>query len=464
MLLLAWPTLGYISSSYKYLELSTQKSNFDRPPVRMRADAARQLVIPMVHGHPARGDWRAPFPYPAVAAGVGGLAIGLLAVGRTRRRQSRIVLAAAANLCLGAVIVYRLPPMDSILVRLPPIESMTLPRFAVLLAWSFSLLTACAVQGAITGTRRSWLWSAAATSGVAILAIASSPWLLASMDLLLVALTVAAVAGARLLVDRPEWLAPMVAVELALYAIGINPVADPSDRLPRPPLVERLAALQAAEGGRVLGLGGVLPANMASRFGLFDLRAYDPVRPVPYVRMMMALGDRNPALGGGLRNAPPGLCGAWSVRFLVTPPAAPAVGWQAVWGGEGGAIWRNPQWLPEVRAVGRAVVADDAMGWRLMTAEDFDFQTGAVVPAPGIEAAATVARVIDAETGAAVVRAILRCDGPCLLVVARPWAPGWRATVDGAAARLVRANLAGMGAAVPAGEHEVVLEYNPWRL
>jgi uncharacterized membrane protein YfhO len=58
---------------------------------------------------------------------------------------------------------------------------------------------------------------------------------------------------------------------------------------------------------------------------------------------------------------------------------------------------------------------------------------------------------------------VVRCDGPCLVVAARPWAPGWRALVDGRPALLVRANLAGLGVVVPAGEHGVELDYNPWR-
>jgi hypothetical protein len=59
--------------------------------------------------------------------------------------------------------------------------------------------------------------------------------------------------------------------------------------------------------------------------------------------------------------------------------------------------------------------------------------------------------------------AAVRCDGPCLLVAATPWAPGWRVHVDGRQKALLRADLAALGVVVPAGEHRVVLTYNPWR-
>jgi uncharacterized membrane protein YfhO len=60
------------------------------------------------------------------------------------------------------------------------------------------------------------------------------------------------------------------------------------------------------------------------------------------------------------------------------------------------------------------------------------------------------------------VQALTVSDGPCLLLLARPWAPGWQARVDGAPANLVRANLAGLGVLVPAGEHAAELRYRAW--
>ena len=49
-----------------------------------------------------------------------------------------------------------------------------------------------------------------------------------------------------------------------------------------------------------------------------------------------------------------------------------------------------------------------------------------------------------------------------LVVVAQPWAPGWRATVDGERAPLVRTNVAGLGVVTTAGRHSITFEYHPW--
>jgi len=50
---------------------------------------------------------------------------------------------------------------------------------------------------------------------------------------------------------------------------------------------------------------------------------------------------------------------------------------------------------------------------------------------------------------------------PALLVVAESWYPGWRATIDGQPAEVLRANYLSQGVVVPTGIRTVELEYNP---
>jgi hypothetical protein len=367
-----------------------------------------------------------------------------------------------ASLAVAAVLGYRLPPLDALLVRVPPLDHMTLPRFVVLVPWGLAVWAAVATEGALRGRRLRPRWRLAAAIGVLAVAVAGTTRGLVAVDMALVVVTAATAALASWLLGRPRWLAPIVAIELGVYAIGINPTAAASDLLPTPPLVGRLVSLQSEQGGRVIGLGGALPANLASRYGLADLRAYDPLRPAPFVALMAALGDPDPILGSRLQSAPPRLCGAWSVRFLVTPPGAEPAGWDRAWSDSTGVIWTNPRWLPEIRVVGRATVADEQTGWALLAAERLDFEDEAVVPEASAPVGAARVQLVSKDAADGHVRATVRCDGPCLLVLARPWAPGWRAWVDGVPTAVVRTNLAGLGAVAPAGDHTVELRYNPW--
>ncbi len=259
---LAWPTLGLAASSSRAAVVRSERPNLARPAPSIRLQAAQQLLAPLALGHPGRGDWRGAYPYAVAAVGVGGLALGVVAAGRVRRRHRRLLWAALASLAVAAVLGYRLPPLDVLLVGVPPLDHMTLPRFVVLVPWALAVWTGLAADGALHGRRRIG-WRVALVTALLVVAGAAASRGLAAVDLVLVGLTVAAALLATPLLLRPRLLAPALAVELGLYALGINPTAAVEDRLPAPPLVERLRELQAEHGGRVIGLDGALPPNLA---------------------------------------------------------------------------------------------------------------------------------------------------------------------------------------------------------
>ena len=459
---LAWPTLGYIQGSSRSEIVGEREANRDGLPLSIKRDLVRQIAVPASMGHPARGDWRAAYPQSVGAAGVGGAVLALLAAGPIRRRYRR--LAAGAGLCaaLGLILLIRIPPLDDLLVRVPPLNHMTIPRFGVLIPWGLVVLAALSLDGALRGRPRSVpirLVPAILIFGVALW---SAPWQLDLRDLGLVVLSVLAALAVALL--RPRRALVLVAVvELALLAVGINPVAAAADRLPRPELLDRLVGLEAAAPSRVIGIDGALRPNLASRYGLRDLRAADPLRPRPFVRLMGVLGEPPTVLGGPLRRAPAGLCGAWGVGWAVTPPGAELTGWRREYGDRNGVIWSNPLLLSEVRVVGRTVAEPADPQALLRAAEAVDFATEALVARGAPSASATSTAVDVDERTPSSLRASVACDGPCLLVLAQPWAPGWQAAVDGRPTQLVLANIAGLGVWVPAGRHSVVLDYRPWQ-
>jgi len=355
----------------------------------------------------------------------------------------------------------RIPPLDTLLVQLPPLDQMTLPRFGSLIPWGLIVLGVLAFDGALRGRVRTVAIRLAPSVLVTAFALWAAPWSLAPVDFALVVLSVAMAMTVGLL-RRWRVVPGLVAAELALLAVGINPVASASDRMPKPPLVERLIELEAENSCRIAGIEGAFAPNLPSRYGLRDLRGFDPVRPVSFARLMQALGEPATVLGGPLKRLPPGLCGAWGVGLAISPPGRELPGWQKTYSDRDGTIWSNPLLLPEVRVVGQVREEPDDPLALLEIVRVLDFANTALVGSGAVDVKAdSVGLELQNRTPTSI-EALVECDGPCLVVVAQPWAPGWRATVDGEDVSLVRTNIAGLGAVAPAGGHSVEFSYHPW--
>ncbi len=461
---LALPTLRLIAVSSKAHHLVSAGVNRAPLPAGVRGTAIRQALLPPSVGHPAWGDWRAPYPHPAGAVGVGTAALVLAGLGGWRRRRLRLLLAAGGMAVLSAVLLYRIPPLAGLLARVPPIDLLTLPRFGVLLSWSLVVASAASAEGVAAGRRR-LAGGVLVLGAVALVAVLGLPGLSWRSAAAVVASLAAGAAALAVAARRPDVLPWLAAAELAVLALGINPPAAPEDRVPRPPVIERLVRRAAGVPGRIVGLNGALPANVCVRYGLEDLRSSDPLRPWPLARLHALLGAKDPVLPGPLRNAPPRLLGAWSVRWAVTPEGRALTGWSRVDSGEGVAVWENPMWCPEIRLARTVVsVPTEEEGWRLLASEPGFLPEGVLIPpgtAPEVGGGGTLA-VLSASPERVETEVVT--GGPAVLVVARCWLPGWRARIDGRPAPVVRANLAALGVVVPPGRHRVRLVYDAWAL
>jgi hypothetical protein len=460
-LILSWATVGYIASSSRAALGAHGEANRVGLPWAIQRDLGRQIVVPAAMGHPGRDDWRPEYPHAPGAAGIGGAMLALLTSGRLRRRYRRFAVAGGASTLLGLVLLLRIPPLDALLVRIPPLDQMTVPRFGVLIPWGLIVLGVLAVDGALNGRRRSAAVRLLPTVLVLAIALWAAPWTLRPAGLVLVVLTVVMTFVVGLI--RNLRLAPgLVVVELALLAVGINPVASAADRLPRPPLIERLIELEAGTPSRIMGVGRVFSPNLASRYGLRDLRASDPLRPAPFARLMGVLGEPATILGGPLKRGPAGLCGAWGVGLAVTPPGRALPSWKKEYFDSDGTIWSNPLLLPEVRVVGNVYQEPEDPLTLLEVVRVMEFANAALVGPGATDVEAGMVSLELWKRTPTSVEASVVCDGPCLMVVAQPWAPGWRAAVDGEDVPLVRTNIAGLGAVAPSGRHRVEFSYHPW--
>jgi hypothetical protein len=122
--------------------------------------------------------------------------------------------------------------------------------------------------------------------------------------------------------------------------------------------------------------------------------------------------------------------------------------------------------LPRTYVVGRARLAEGEEALRVLVDPGFDPKREIVLPlgtpiaASGDSAAqAGTSRILETRADRVLLEAQLAAPGYVVLVETHD--PGWRATVDGRPADVLRANVAFRAVAVPAGRHVIELVYRP---
>jgi len=126
-------------------------------------------------------------------------------------------------------------------------------------------------------------------------------------------------------------------------------------------------------------------------------------------------------------------------------------------------VYGVPDPLPRAYVVSGARIADGDDAYVALVDPAFDARHEVVLPSglasPPDPAFVGGARI--AELAADRVRLEVELGKPGYAVLVDSYDPGWRATVDGARAEVLRANVAFRAVAVPAGKHVVELRYRP---
>jgi hypothetical protein len=430
----------------------------------LRARVASLLLAPWRLGDPATGTWEERFPAAPVSLGVGCIAICCLLAGTPQRRLRRAVAALAAVGALAAAVFWQVPGIAQILSHVPVLSVMVWSRAGFLVSFAVAMLAGIGFDGILRRRRRlRFAFVAFLVQGmVASLALtaANGQARRRSVEVGWYPALAAGLSPAILALGGALVPAVVLAEECTLGA-GLLPGSKPVPDSRETAMARNLRQRAAVEGGRVLGLGPALPANLGAWLGLADLRSHSPVRSLALARLHRALGAEGMDLPGPVTKPWAGLAGAWGVRWLATPPQGPsgacAAGWQEIYTDSGGRLYRNTRTLPVMRLASRAVASpgDPADGaW-----EALDFATTAVLDTPiELGGEGTIAEV---ESRPWKHVAHVRARGRVLAVLHVPLAPGWRAWLDGRVLTPVGADLGAMGVVVPEGDHEVRWEYTP---
>jgi membrane protein YfhO len=199
---------------------------------------------------------------------------------------------------------------------------------------------------------------------------------------------------------------------------------------------------------------GRMPLGGRRRLRSVAIEAVDPAAVLSVARISLydaATGTSSPVSG---------------MRTLLAERPA----WRRLCAAPGATIYENTAALPRawlvrrVRPVSEADALAAVRGGRLPDGTAFDPRRTALVE-DGIEVdhgpLDPQARVDVQGRGPNGLGAVTRSRTPAFLVLADAAYPGWRATVDGKAAPIVRADHVLRGLALAAGEHRVELEYRP---
>lgn len=446
-----------------------------RAPQRVHAAAFEgrflgALVDPFVSGSPRDHNWSRPEVFNEVAAGYAGLVtLALVVAGAGRRPRLLAPLAGGLVALLAAV---RVAPFFSLFDLVPVLEHAPRGRLRVFWALAAAVAAGLAVDG-LAEDRRGRRLAAAGLAAVAgaLLALppAGGPWQWLWWGVGLAGLVAA---GAALAV--PSWRRRFAAValvalaaDLAVFGIRYNPVLPPRLDLRPPPevafLVDRAAA--APRPFRVVAQNHGLLVNLASYYGLWDPRGYDPAAPAASADFVRRALSPRYSLRPQLRwreDDRPALFSALGIRYVLAPRRARLrPPFHVVFRGPGGRVWENPAALPLFFMPRRVRTEPDREGAMQAALRAPDLGEVVFVEGKAGPAAGQRGEVWLQEVTANGFELVVRGRGG-LVASSVSHARPWRVVVDGgrpAAAR--RVDGAFLGCAVPPGLHRVSLRYLP---
>lgn len=299
-----------------------------------------------------------------------------------------------------------------------------------------------------------------------------------------VALTLASAGLCAVFARSARWRTPVFSLLVALLAADLigfgwryNTRARPEELYPETPAIAFLRSRPGPFRVVMDQRSGFL-TNSLVPFGIEEIGGYSSFYPERAGRMLSyAQYGADAFQGAGFdrwvqlarTNSP--LFDVMNVRYVLTAPGAaplPRAGYREVFRRDMG-VWENSEAMPRAYAVNNALVrrsGDEALA--VLGMPVFDKRTMVVLeedPDPAFLADTARAAVAQGVTidrygpDAVALTATLSTRG--WLVLADTWYPGWEAAVDGAPARILRANANFRAIPLRAGRHRVEFVFRP---
>jgi hypothetical protein len=465
------PLLDAIAESTRNAVVLRNADLVQPPPFEPRFAAL--ALDPLYLGSPRDDTWSGPSNFNELCSGYAGfLTLAFAIAGTLRRRAWAIVLALGVAALLVAI---RVPPFFDVVRHVPILGTTPLARLRLLFVLAVSItgaLGAHDITATKVGRKRLLAIVVALSCGLLVLHPRLDPWSVAWMVAALTGAAVAVVVTAPRVPIRAAQAALAVALGCELVALTwrYQPLLPATLSLPSTDAIDvlRNARLAAPSPFRIVGTLDNLPPNLASLFGLWDLRGNDPIAPArasyiagrsmrPHYRV-----GRNPYLATRGFSQP--LLDFLAVRFVLSslrermPPP-----WQLEWQGQRARIWENPQHLELFFVPHRIDLAGDPVEATIANEHPDEVAYAAAASTESPRQQNGNVTVQASRNGVALE---VQSDQGVLVASSVSFDAGWRAMSAGERLGTVRINGGFLGVRVPPGARQVVLDFRPryWRL
>ncbi|PYQ31592.1 MAG: hypothetical protein DMF56_00320 [Acidobacteria bacterium] len=357
-------------------------------------------------------------------------------------------------------------------------------RLRLLLAMLFAIQTAAVVNLLERGKRAPVLIGIAAAGAVLLTFLVRTNFPGAiQRDTALIAIfpSLVVLVVAAVIAFFPRWsMLILVAVIVELWSAGHewNPTIEAKWMYPKTPILEKMDELVAKHPARMVGAGPAFFPNLNGVYGYEDIRPHDPMAYGRYIGFISWVTNYDAEdYFARWNDFNTRVLDYLNVRYVITPWRAelPAPRYTMLYDGRDGRIYENRDVLPRFFPV-RNVIIDfndttfyeklkHLDEWRetalldKLDLENRQMHDDFFRPRP-VSAPLATSEILEAKPSS--YRLHVKAPRYSLIVSSIPWWPGWKVSRNGANVEPIRVNGTFLGFAVPPGELDVHVWYDPW--
>ncbi len=496
--------LGVCLAAFQILPGFVSYSNAVRSSLFLKGEVIPWQYIPTLfspdfYGNPVtRNDWFGHYAEWASYIGVAPLLLSLFAL-RIRKKADHAVFFTVMALC-SLVLAFQTPLIDLLFaLRIPVLSTSSASRIVMLMSFSLATLAGFGFDVLQEAwEKRAWKQIRLRVLGMCLLIAALWVILLIVRPLPPDKLSVAVrnsylptglavltftvfVTGffvpKRLLVLLPFVLIAMTSVDVYRFASKWMPFDPSSYVYPQLPVITKLQSLTASDNSRVFGNIG---NEAGSAFGLSLIEGYDAVYQYRYGKFISAASfgktrdvDRSVVVFDKHGDYSERWLQLLGVRYYAHKKSDGRFPWaypfwelpqyNRIWEDEHFEIIENTVSLPRMfLASAYSLAGSEQEILDQLTAKDLNMRETIVLehkPAFDPQAGSGSATISSYRTTDIAIQTM--SDVPKLLFLSDVYDSGWRASVDGTPAELLRADFDFRAVAVPSGTHTVRMQYRP---